>query len=70
MSRVKQQVIIKNNNENFSGSLMVKALHFQCRGCQFNSWSGNEDLTCHRVWPKKKKKEEKTPVIMANTHST
>lgn len=25
----------------FFGSPMVKAPHFQCRGCGFNAWSGN-----------------------------
>ena len=39
----------------------------QCRGCGFDPWLGNEDPTCHMVWPKgkeklreKKKKKDKS----------
>ena len=31
----------------------VKPLHFQCRGCGFEPWSGNDDPICHRVCQKK-----------------
>ena len=38
----------------FSGGPVVKTLHCQCRWCQFDPWLGNEDPTCHSVWPKDK----------------
>ena len=34
---------------------VVKALHFQCRGRQFNPWSGSEDPTCRLIQPERKK---------------
>ena len=43
---------------------MVKTLHFQCRWCRFNPWSGNQAPISHMEWPKKKKKAER------HTHST
>ena len=40
-------------------------IRLQCRGCGFDPWSGNEDPTCHVVWPKGKeklrKKKKRTP---------
>ena len=39
------------------GDPVVKNLHFHCRGYRFDPWSENQDLTCHRAWPKKKKRE-------------
>ena len=37
---------------------MVKTLHFQCRWCRFNPWSGNQAPISHMEWPKKKKKKQ------------
>ena len=31
------------------GGPVVKKPAFQCRGCRFDSWSGNSDPTCHSV---------------------
>ena len=48
----------------FPGSIVVKTLHFQCRGHRFDPRSGHQDPACHMVWPKtflnylKKKKKE------------
>ena len=48
---------IKNPlTRDFPGGLVVKTVHFQCRGCRFDSWSRNKDPTCCVAWPKKKKK--------------
>ena len=33
----------------FHGGLVVKTLCFQCRGCGFHPWLGNQDSTCHEV---------------------
>ena len=44
---------------NFPEGLVVKTPCCQCRGCKFNSWSGNYDPTCHAVWPKNKKWKKK-----------
>ena len=33
----------------------VKTPCFQCRGCWFDPWSGNQDPTCCPRWQKKKK---------------
>ena len=50
---------IKNPlTRDFPGGLVVKTLHFQCRGCRFDSWSRNKDPTCCVAWPKKKKKKK------------
>ena len=38
---------------------MVRTPCFHCRGCKFNPWSGNWDLTSHMARPKKRK-ERKT----------
>ena len=49
----------------FPGSIVVKTLHFQCRGHRFDPRSGNQDPACHMVQPKpflndlKKKKKKK-----------
>lgn len=32
---------------------VVKALHFQCSGHQFNPWSGSEDPTCRLTQPER-----------------
>lgn len=39
----------------FPGGLVVKTPLSHAGGCGFDPWLGNEDLTCHAVWPKKKK---------------
>ena len=31
----------KDQKMDFPGSLVVKTLHFQCRGHRFDPWSGN-----------------------------
>ena len=48
-----------NKAEGFSGSPVIKTLHFQCRECVFDPWSGDWDPTCHVAWPKKKEKGNK-----------
>ena len=48
---------IKNPlTRDFPGGLVVKTLHFQCRGCRVDPWSRNKDPTGCVAWPKKKKK--------------
>ena len=32
---------LKYYSRDFPGGPVVKALYFYCRGCEFNSWSGN-----------------------------
>ena len=44
---------------NFPEGLVVKTPCCQCRGCRFNSWSGNYDPMCYAVWPKNKKMKKK-----------
>ena len=34
------------------GGAVVKTPYFQCWGCGFDSWSENQDPTCHMAWPK------------------
>ena len=34
---------------------MVKTLHFQCRGCRYNPFLGNQNSKSHVAWPIKKK---------------
>ena len=41
----------------FLGCPVVKTMGFQCKGCRFDSWSGNKDPTGYAA--KKKKKKEK-----------
>ena len=43
-------------NWDFPGGPVVKTPCFHCRGLRFNPWPGNQDVACHKVWPKKKKK--------------
>ena len=55
---------LKNENErNFPGGPVVKTSYFQCRGCRFNPWLGNQDPACCILEPKikgtKKKKNER-----------
>ena len=40
----------------FPGDPVFKTSHFHSRGHGFNPCLGTYDPTCHRVWPKKKKK--------------
>ena len=40
----------------FPGGPVVKTLHFQCRGHEFDPWLGNWDPTCRAAQPKKTKK--------------
>ena len=48
---------IKNPlTRDFPGGLVVKTLHFQCRGCRVVPWSRNKDPPGCVAWPKKKKK--------------
>ena len=42
---------------------MVKTLHFQCRECVFDPWSGDWDPTCHVAWPKKKRKRKQSRMM-------
>ena len=42
---------------------MVKILHFQCRGHEFDPQMGNRYPMCCTIWPKKKKKKERKPSI-------
>ena len=42
--------------QDFPGAPVVKMTHFQCWGCGFDSWLGNQDLTCCTERPKRKKK--------------
>ena len=44
---------IKNPlTRDFPGGLVVKTLHFQCRGCRVDPWSRNKDPTGCVAWPK------------------
>ena len=56
----------------FPGSIVVKTLHFQCRGHRFDPRSGNQDPACHMVQPKpflndlkKKKRRKKRKLLNA-----
>ena len=44
-----------NNVRELSGSLVVRTLHFYCRGRGFDPWSGNEDPASQEAEPKKEK---------------
>ena len=45
----------------FPGRPVTKALHFQCKGAEFDPWPGNKDPGYHVVQPKKKKKKKPPP---------
>ena len=45
---------------------MVKTPQFHYRGHGFNPWSGNQDLTCHVAWPKKKEKKKRKSHILVD----
>ena len=49
---------VKDKVRDFPGGPVVEAPHFHCRGHRFNPWLGNQDHTCHSVWPKKRKKKK------------
>ena len=59
-------------SQDFPDSSGVKTLHFQCRRCEFDPWSRNQDSTCQMVQPKKKKqkvkKEEKNRIGPNSEH--
>ena len=46
----------KSEGRDFPGGLVVKTPCFQCRGCRFDSWSGNKDPTCCTPQPEDLKK--------------
>ena len=50
----KQRYRIRKYMRDFPGGSVVKTLHFDCRGLWFDSWLGNEDPICCKVWPKDK----------------
>ena len=37
-------------DRDFPGSPVVKTLHFQCRVCRFDPWSGKQDTTYGTSW--------------------
>jgi len=41
----------------FAGGPVVKILRFHGREHRVDPWSGNQDRTCHVVWPKKRRKK-------------
>ena len=47
---------LKTERGNFTGSLLVKTLCFQCRGCRFDSWLGNYEIS--RATQRGQKKEK------------
>ena len=42
-------------SRDFAGGPLVKTPRFQCRGCSFNPWLRNYNLTCCMVVAKKKR---------------
>ena len=46
----------------FLGDPMVKTPCLQCRGCKFDSWSGNWDPLCCGAKKRKKKKKKKSTI--------
>ena len=47
---------LKTEHGNFTGSLLVKTLCFQCWGCRFDSWLGNYKIS--RATERGQKKEK------------
>ena len=45
------------------GSLVAKTMHFHCKRCGFNPWSGSQDPTCCAVWPKIKRDTKRKPFL-------
>ena len=43
----------KAMNWDFTDGSVGQTLHFHCRGCQFDSWSGDSDPTCCMECPPK-----------------
>ena len=50
---IRNTIFMSTNICNFPGGPVVKILHFHCRGCGFDFWSGK----LPEVWPKKKEHE-------------
>ena len=47
---------------------MVQTPCCQCKGCGFNPWSGNQDLTCCAVWPKNTSEHARMDVCNSRPH--
>ena len=59
---------LKTERGNFTGSLLVKTLCFQCRGCRFDSWLGNYEISrATQRGQKKRKKYTKDCHIITQT---
>ena len=54
INKINKYIKKKKKCREFPGDPVVRTLSFHCKGCSFNSWSGNP--TSHAAWPKKKKK--------------
>ena len=50
---------LKTEHGNFTGSLLVKTLCFQCWGCRFDSWLGNYKISHATERGQKKEKVHK-----------
>ena len=46
------------------GCPVAKSLHFRCRGCKFDPWSGSYGPTCHVLWPKEKQNKIKLAICL------
>ena len=51
--------IKKKNSWDFPNNAVVKTPCFQCRGCEFNLWSRNQDPTYYMLRTKKKERRKK-----------
>ena len=43
----------------FPAGSVLKTLHFDCQGLWFDSWLGNKDPICCKVWPKKQNQQRR-----------
>ena len=42
----------------------LRHLHYPCRGYGFDLWLGDQDLECHTAWPKRKKNNKATCILL------
>ena len=47
-----ERELLKTADKDFPSGPVFKTVHFQCKGCGFDPWLGNQDPTCHAAPPK------------------
>ena len=53
---------LQTERGNFPGSLLVKTLCFQCRGCRFDFWLGDYKMS-HATWRGQKKRKSTQKIV-------